>query len=282
MGVSMVQQKGHRIIVLCLLVCGALHSGACGGGGDGGPNPQPRNPPGPAQSTTFVGNLRQPISLAVRGETGVATAATAVQVCVVGTSFCAEVDSSGAFTLDASVSGQVTLVFDGPDFTARLTLTNVPAGATVRIPDIECDTTTGRCHAEDVEIVAPANALPRCDMASPRPAIVWPPNHALVLITIDGVVDPDGDPVSISATSVLQDEAVEGQGSGNTEFDAQLAPLAVRAERSGQGNGRVYTISFMADDGRGGTCSGTVQVCVPHDRGAGAACIDDGARFNSL
>jgi hypothetical protein len=201
---------------------------------------------------------------------------------VVGTSFCTDVDSSGAFTLDASVSGQVTLAFEGPEFTARLTLTDVPAGATVRIPDIECDTATGRCHAESVEIVPPADTPPTCDMATARPAILWPPNHALVLIAIDGVVDPDGDSVSISATGVFQDEPVEGQGSGNTEFDAQLAPLAVRAERSGQGNGRVYTISFTADDGHGGRCSGTVQVCVPHDRGGGAACIDDGARFNSL
>ena len=211
-----------------------------------------------------------------------ATAATVVQVCVVGTSFCAEVDSSGAFTLDASVSGQVTLAFDGPDFTARLTLTNVPAGATVRIADIECNTATGQCVAENVEIVPPANTPPTCDAATARPAMLWPPNHALVLVAVDGVVDSDGDPVSISATSVFQDEPVEGQGSGMTEFDAQLAPLAVRAERSGQGNGRVYTISFTADDGRGGTWTGTVQVCVPHDRGAGSACIDDGARFNSL
>jgi hypothetical protein len=36
--------------------------------------------------------------------------------------------------------------------------------------------------------------------------------------------------------SILQDEAVKGIG------DATLNPLAVRAERDGAGNGRVYRI----------------------------------------
>ena len=40
---------------------------------------------------------------------------------------------------------------------------------------------------------------------------------------------------------------------------------SVRAERSGLGDGRVYEISFEADDGNGGSCSASVQVKVPHD-----------------
>ena len=61
---------------------------------------------------------------------------------------------------------------------------------------------------------------------------------------------------------------------------------SVRAERTGNpgvpGNGRVYAINFTATDGKGGQCSGTVNVCVPHDQGQGATCIDDGQRYNSL
>jgi len=47
---------------------------------------------------------------------------------------------------------------------------------------------------------------------------------------------------------------VTGQevGSGSSSPDAQLSPLAVRAERNGNtkspGNGRVYHISFTAED----------------------------------
>jgi Big-like domain-containing protein len=261
------------------ILFGTLQLLGCGGGGDGS---SPPHAPESSPSTTFVGNLKQPASPASVVRDDAMSAATVVQVCVVGTSFCTEVDASGTFTLDAHVSGDVTLIFDGPDFTARLTLVDVPPGATVTIHNIECDTGTGQCHAEDVEIAPAANAPPICDDATARPEVAWPPNHQLVQVTIDGVTDPDGDPVSITATSVFQDEPVDAPGSGNTGPDAQLTPLAVRAERSGQGNGRVYTITFTADDGRGGTCSGTVQVCVPHDRGMGADCVDDGARFNSL
>ena len=57
-----------------------------------------------------------------------------------------------------------------------------------------------------------------------------------------------------------------GSGSGNTSPDGILAPLKVRAERSGQGNGRIYHIGFEATDGHGGVCTAVVLVCVPHDQ----------------
>ncbi len=264
------------IALLTIVLCGA-HLAACGGGGGDGPEGPSRLPPG-SRPTTFIGNLTAPTSGLTVGESDAAIAASPVQVCVAGTSFCTEVDETGAFTLDAGVGGDVVLVFDGPGFTARLALSDVPRGATVRIADIECSTRTGQCHAESVEIVA----APTCASAAASPSVLWPPNHSLVRITIDGVIDPDGDPVSITPTDVVQDEAVDAPGSGNTAPDARLAPLAVRAERSGQGDGRVYTIAFVADDGRGGACTGIVHVCVPHDQGQGGSCVDGGAQFDSL
>jgi len=256
-------------VVLALACCGALWVGCGGGGGSGGGG----TPPPGARRTTFIGHLRQPVNLVVGAELGIA-GTSIVQVCVAGTSFCTEVDDSGAFTLDASVGGDVVLVFDGPDFTARLALSGVPRGATVRIDAIECSTTSGRCVAQDVEIIDPLNSPPNCDAAFARPSVVWPPNHRMVAIRIDGVVDPDGDPLVVVATDAVQDEPVDAPGSGNTAPDVQLSPLAVRAERSGQGDGRVYTIAFTADDGHGGRCDGIVQVCVPHDQGQGNTCVD--------
>ena len=247
-------------------VCVTLFNlAACGGGGGGG---GPSSAPGPGPTTTFIGTVDQRalLSAAPFGS------ASAVQVCVAGTSFCTEVDDTGAFTLAANVGGDVVLLFDGPNFSARLMLADVPHGATVRIQNIQCNVATGVCRADNVEIVEPLNAPPDCSAAVARPSLLWPPNHAMVPIAIDGVVDPDGDRVLITATDVTQDEAVDEPGSGNTDPDAQLDPLAVRAERSGQGDGRIYTIHFVADDGHGGTCDGVVEVCVPHDRGQGASC----------
>ena len=53
----------------------------------------------------------------------------------------------------------------------------------------------------------------------------------------------------------------------------------LRAERSGIGNGRVYTIRFIAQDSSGAMCQGKVNVSVPHSKKAEA--IDDGQIYNS-
>lgn len=132
------------------------------------------------------------------------------------------------------------------------------------------------------------NHDPDCSSACADPTYIWPPNHKGVPVVIGCISDPDGDPVSVTATSVYQDEKVldAGSGSGNTSPDAQLSPLMVRAERNGNkktpGDGRVYHISFTADDGNGGSCSGEVEVCVPHDQGGSSDCVDGGALYNSL
>src|SRR5262249_22530404 len=109
-------------------------------------------------------------------------------------------------------------------------------------------------------------------------------------ISILGVTDPDGDPVSITVTGVTQDEPLNSRGDGNTCPDALIegGQVSLRAERAGgpgiPGNGRVYVIHFTASDGRGGGCEGTVSVCVPHDSGdaGGSVCVDDGQIYNSL
>jgi hypothetical protein len=118
------------------------------------------------------------------------------------------------------------------------------------------------------------NQPPDCSAASADPDEIWPPSHKFVPIAITGVTDADGDPVTISVDGVFQNEPVEGNGSGHTSPDAILDPLEVRAEREGGGSGRVYQIDFTAADGHGGSCQGTVIVCVPHDQ-SGAGCEAD-------
>ena len=53
----------------------------------------------------------------------------------------------------------------------------------------------------------------------------------------------------------------------------------VRAERSGNENGRVYDIRFIAQDNSGARCEGSVNVYVPHDKKDMA--IDDGQFYDS-
>jgi hypothetical protein len=72
---------------------------------------------------------------------------------------------------------------------------------------------------------------------------------------------------------------------GNTSPDAQIGAAGafrVRAERSGQGDGRVYRIAFTATDAEGGECSGVLRVGVPHDQGNGSTPVDSAPpSFNS-
>jgi hypothetical protein len=119
---------------------------------------------------------------------------------------------------------------------------------------------------------------------TPCPSIaeIWPPNHKMVDIDILGLSAPDGDPMTVTVTRITQDEPVDDAGDGHFEPDGGgigAAAAQVRAERSGLGNGRVYTIAFTADDGQGRELAGSVTVCVPHDQGGG--CVDDGQWYDS-
>jgi len=96
-------------------------------------------------------------------------------------------------------------------------------------------------------------------------------------VAIGGIVDADGDLVTVKVTGIKQDEPVEGRGDGNTCPDGAGVGsdiASIRAERADSGDGRVYQIAFEANDGKGGTCTGTAAVCVPHD--AGGSCVDGG------
>jgi hypothetical protein len=129
-----------------------------------------------------------------------------------------------------------------------------------------------------------ANLPPDCSGAVPSVPLLWPPNHKLTDVSVVGVVDPDGDPVHVTVTGVAQDEPLAGDGEGDTCPDAAgvgTSTARIRAERSGEGDGRVYHVSFAADDGRGGACTGQVQVCVRHDQRPGGTCGDQGPLVDS-
>jgi len=120
---------------------------------------------------------------------------------------------------------------------------------------------------------------PVCTAATAVPDRTWPPNHRFVSVAITGVTDPDGDPVTVTVTGITQDEDVDAAGvaDGSTCPDGagMGTPLGrVRDERSSKGNGRVYHVMFRADDDRGGSCMGTVDVCIPLHKGG--TCVADG------
>ena len=145
-----------------------------------------------------------------------------------------------------------------------------------RTVEIQCDLTT---DVDQVRIITVGNHPPDCTNATASPNLLWPPNHKLKTITVSGVTDPDGDPVTVTITDVTQDEPINGLGDGDTSPDAVLSSpslnkVSVRAERSGLGDGRVYHILFTATDPSGASCTGNVTVGVPHDQGGQPIPID--------
>lgn len=123
-----------------------------------------------------------------------------------------------------------------------------------------------------------------CTTAIASPSRLWPPNHKYHTIQIAGILDSAGNEASVSVQSVFQDELVDGDGDGNTQPDAAIdssGGVHVRAERSGLEDGRVYEIGFTATSNDGASCSGTVMVGVPHDRGQDSVPVDSGVRYDS-
>jgi hypothetical protein len=127
--------------------------------------------------------------------------------------------------------------------------------------------------------IAAPNAPPVCTRATALPGRLWPPNGKLQAIAIPGVTDPDGDRIVLTVTTIRQDEPLSNKGQPDATGIGTARPM-LRADRAGNGDGRVYHLRFAADDGHGGRCEGEVTVCVPHDQ-RGRGCGDGGALVDS-
>lgn len=98
---------------------------------------------------------------------------------------------------------------------------------------------------------------------------LWPPNHKLVQVAtvtasdaLSGVA-----PGSFSVTGT-SNEPEAGLGDGDTAPDIVITGgvVQLRAERSGKGTGRVYTLRAAAMDQAGNSVIATATCSVPHDQ----------------
>jgi CHRD domain len=111
---------------------------------------------------------------------------------------------------------------------------------------------------------------PEIRKVTATPSILWPPNHKMVAIKVSVVAVDTCGPVTSRIISVTSNEPQNGLGDGDTDNDWQITGalgLKLRAERSGKGSGRTYTITIEATDAIGNTSSGQVTVLVPHPKG---------------
>jgi len=104
---------------------------------------------------------------------------------------------------------------------------------------------------------------------SVTPNVLWPPNNKLVPVNATvTVTDSLSGSAGFSLLSVTSNEPDSGQGdiqgfvNGTPSVAGQL-----RAQRTGSGTGRVYTLTYGGTDQAGNSATCTTTVTVPHDQG---------------
>lgn len=219
------------------LVLGAL---GCSGGGGGG------------SEATFAGNL-----VAVSADQQIAAPAlpaplSPVEVCVENSSACTTVAADGSFVLTADVAGDISLLFFGQDFTARILVDDVPPGGSVVLSDIRCSVVTGRCEAQNVQISDPEVQFAggRIDCEGQQRIV----RRSLVEVLIDGgggdcIRVSGGCEVLIQAPAVQLGDCrscIRSEGGGRVEIAASSGDIECSASEAGidaRGTSRVELVN---------------------------------------
>ena len=119
--------------------------------------------------------------------------------------------------------------------------------------------------------------------------VMWPPNHKYQTFSVTDFVTSVTDSCdtglgvgSVVISQVTSDELENSGADGNTLNDIVIAAdcksVQLRSERAGNGDGRVYTITFKGTDSSGNVGTATAIVSVPKSQGSGPA-IDSGPRY---
>jgi hypothetical protein len=129
----------------------------------------------------------------------------------------------------------------------------------------------GGTDTDTVEITVQDTTAPTISKVGASPDTLWSPNHKMVPVAVSvsatDVCDPS---VSCEIISVTSNEPLDGLGDGNTSPDWIITgalTVSLRAERSGKGTGRVYTVTVECTDHSGNSSTKPVIVSVPHSQG---------------
>jgi uncharacterized repeat protein (TIGR01451 family) len=159
-------------------------------------------------------------------------------------------------TADDNCAG-VTLMSD------HLSGTAFPIGTTtvtITATDSTGNISTGTFTVTINDPQAPTIANESVDKLS-----LWSPNHQMEDVVVSYNAGDNSGAVT-TTLSVTSNEPVNGTGDGDTGPDWEVVNnhlVRLRAERAGDGNGRIYTITITATDASGNQTFKTVTVQVP-------------------
>lgn len=107
--------------------------------------------------------------------------------------------------------------------------------------------------------------------ATASPNVLWPPNHKMVDVCLRAQIKEQCGDARWKIISVTSSEPFNGLGDGDTSPDWEIVDnhnVRLRAERSGRGPGRIYTIKIQARDEVGNlSAPHSVYVVVPKSQG---------------
>jgi len=183
-----------------------------------------------------------------------------------------ECTNEGAVVTAASTDGGITLSNCTP---SSVTEDESPVTVTCTLTDTANNSSTCSFTVDVRDTLPPVVNI--SNDGSGYSGTMWPPNHGYVAHTLlecitgpivdqcDGTL---GDP-SMHIVNITSDEPESVTGSGNTCIDMVITgptSFLLRAERTGGGDGRVYTVSFTVSDDDGNTAAKSCSFQVPHDQ----------------
>ena len=174
--------------------------------------------------------------------------------------------ASASLTDEVTGAAEWHLNADEPDLIDYDTSFKQPAQDALYAPD------PYRSSDHDAVVVGLAldSVAPELDVVLSRDKL-RPPNHRYVLVEADvTATDNSGEPPTVELVSVTSNEPDNGADDGNTVHHIVIVDdraSKLRAERSGSGTGRVYTVTYTATDSAGNVTTETATVTVSISRG---------------
>lgn len=136
-------------------------------------------------------------------------------------------------------------------------------------------TATSAGGTASASVTVKRDATPPTVTCAATPNKLWPPNHKMASVNVSvAVSDATSGSAGFTLVSATSTEPDNGLGDGDTPNDIQGFVVGtadtggqVRAERSGNGSRRLYTLTYTAMDLAGNSASCSAIISVPHDQG---------------